>query len=92
MFDDDGAPPQYNRNGRSHLHTYFSDTGNGRKSAIEYPLRSPDLTFMDLCIYENISETKFNAPKPKTIETLKLKIKRNYTVCNLKIKLKTYMS
>lgn len=52
-FQQDGAPPHYRANVRQYLNSTFPNRWIGRRGAIEWPARSPDLTpldfFMGLC-------------------------------------------
>ena len=49
-----------------HLDAAFPDTWIGRRGAIEYPARSPDLTPMDFFLWD-ISKTKFIVPNQEQL-------------------------
>ena len=55
---------------RLHLDAAFPDTWIGRRGAIEYPARSPDLTSMDFFLWD-ISKTKFIVPDQEQFDALK---------------------
>ena len=74
-FQQDGAPPHYHRDARAHLDAAFLDTWIGRRGAIEYPARSPDLTPMDFFLWGYFKDKVYRT-KPRTIDALKMEIER----------------
>lgn len=74
-FQQDGAPPHYHCDVRAHLNATHPDTWIGRRGAIEYPARSPDLTPMDFFLWGYLKD-KVYCRKPRTIDALKLEIER----------------
>ena len=60
---------------RLHIDTAFPDTWIGRRGAIEYPARSPDLTPMDFFLWGYLKDKVYRT-KPRTIESLKMEIER----------------
>lgn len=47
IFQQDGAPPHYHRDVRNYLDHQYPGRWIGRRGAVEWPARSPDLTPMD---------------------------------------------
>ena len=74
-FQQDGAPPHYHRDARAHLDAAFPDTWIGRRGAIEYPARSPNLTPMDFFLWGYLKDKVYRT-KPRTIDALKMEIER----------------
>ena len=66
----DGAPPHFHVNVRNFLDHTFNQRIIGRKgSATEFPLRSPDLTALNLYLWGTLKNTVY-ATKPQTLEEL----------------------
>jgi hypothetical protein len=57
IFMQDGAPPHFNLLMRGALNEKFPNAWIGRSEPIPWPLRSPDLTPMDILFYEDTSRT-----------------------------------
>lgn len=73
-FQQDEAPPHYQRNVRDYLNDIFPGRWIGRRGVIEWPARSPDLTPLDYFLWGYLkSKVYFN--RPATIETLKERIR-----------------
>ena len=60
---------------RAHLDAAFPNTWIGRRGAIEYPARSPDLTPMDFFLWGYLKDKVYRT-KPRTIDALKMEIER----------------
>ena len=74
FFQQDGAPPHYAANVRNYLNTAFPGRWIGRRGAIEWPARSPDLTPLDFYLWGNLKH-KVYVIKPTNIEDLKYRIR-----------------
>ena len=59
-FQQDGAPPHYHRD----VHAYLDDNLPGhwirRRSPIELPQRSPDLTLLDFYLWGTLKNVKYH--------------------------------
>lgn len=72
-FQQDGAPPHFALNVRRYLDENFRNRWIGRRGAIEWPARSPDLTPMDFFLWGYLKSKVF-VNKPDSIDTLKERI------------------
>jgi hypothetical protein len=73
-FQQDGAPPHYATLVRDWLDENFEDRWIGRRGAIEWPPRSPDLTPLDFYLWGALKGTVYRLPKPTTTDELKARI------------------
>lgn len=73
-FQQDGAPPHFGVNVRRYLDDIFPDRWIGRRGAIEWPPRSPDLTPLDYFLWGYVKERVYQN-KPDNIDALKEKIR-----------------
>ena len=55
-FQQDGAPPHYHRDVRAYLDENLPNRWIGRRSSIEFPQSSPDLTPLDFFIFMGIRQ------------------------------------
>lgn len=69
----DGAPPHYHRDVRLYLDRILPGRWVGRRGAIEYPPRSPDLTPLDFYLWGTVKNEVYRQ-RPRTIEELRAKI------------------
>lgn len=72
-FQQDGAPAHYSVGVRDYLDGEFVTGVIGRRGAIEWPPRSPDLTPLDFFLWGYVKD-KVYARKPRTMEQLRLYI------------------
>lgn len=72
-FQQDGAPPHYSRSVRQYLDEVFPDRWIGRRGAIEWPTRSPDLTPLDFFLWGYL-KSKVYTTKPQSIDKLRARI------------------
>lgn len=72
-FQQDGAPPHYAGNVRHYLENTFPNRWIGRRGAIEWPARSPDLTPIDYFLWGYL-KSKVYATKPENLEDLRQRI------------------
>lgn len=73
-YQQDGAPPHYNREVRAYLDQVFPNRWIGRRGAIEWPPRSPDMTPLDYFLWGYLkSKVYFN--RPEIIDNLKTRIR-----------------
>lgn len=72
-FQQDGAPPHYGRYVREYLDIVFPNRWIGRRGAIEWPARSPDLSPLDYFVWGHIKAVVYKN-KPESIEDLRGKI------------------
>lgn len=80
-FQQDGAPPHYAAIVRQYLDRIFPGRWIGRRGAIEWPARSPDLTPLDFFLWGHL-KSRVYIQKPNNIEDLKERIReeiRNIT-------------
>lgn len=83
-FQQDGAPPHYGVNVRRYLDETFPDRWIGRRGAIEWPARSPDLNPLDYFFWGYL-KGKVYTTKPQDLDDLRNRITReiNHTRRNL---------
>ena len=72
-FQQDGAPPHFGLNVRSFLDTAFPRQWIGRRGAVEWPPRSPDLTPLDFFLWGHLKSVVFTT-RPRTLDDLKNRI------------------
>ncbi|XP_054263254.1 uncharacterized protein LOC128986764 [Macrosteles quadrilineatus] len=72
-FQQDGAPPHYNAEVRNYLDEVFPDRWIGRRGAIEWPARSPDLTPLDYFLWGHLKSRVF-VNRPENIQDLTARI------------------
>ena len=72
-FQQDGAPPHYALAVREWLNEQFPGTWIGRRGAIEWPARSPDLTPLDFFLWGYLKSKVYKTP-PANIQELKCRI------------------
>lgn len=77
IFQQDGAPPHFSLNVRNYLNDRFPGRWIGRRGAIEWPPRSPDLSPLDFFLWGHIKSVVYKTP-PATLEELRRRIT---TVC-----------
>lgn len=73
-YQQDGAPPHYAANVRAYLNDIFPGRWIGRRGAIEWPARSPDLTPLDYFLWGYL-KSKVYQSLPNTLEELKERIR-----------------
>jgi len=73
FFQQDGAPPHYALPVRNWLNERFPDRWIGRRGAIEWPPRSPDLTPLDFFLWGHLKTVVYKN-QPENILDLKCKI------------------
>ena len=73
FFQQDGAPPHYALAVRNFLNVAFVGHWIGRRGAIEWPPRSPDLTPMDFFLWGHLKSVVYKT-KPLNMEDLKNRI------------------
>lgn len=73
MFQQDGAPPHYALLVREFLNRQFPEQWIGRRGAIEWPPRSPDLTPLDFFLWGHL-KSKIYATQPESLEELRRRI------------------
>ena len=73
-FQQDGAPPHYLQGVRDYLNIVFPNRWIGRRGAIEWPARSPDLTPLDYFLWGYL-KSKIYVNRPQNIEQLKDRIR-----------------
>ncbi|CAF3410413.1 unnamed protein product [Rotaria socialis] len=69
----DGAPAHYTSNVRNWLEKHFPARWIGRRGAIEWPARSPDLTPTDFFLWGYLKDIVYKS-KPRTLCDLKQSI------------------
>ena len=72
-FMQDGAPPHYATPVRTFLDQTFPSRWLGRRGAIEWLPRSPDLTPMDFFVWRVVKD-EVDARKPSNVQEIKLYI------------------
>lgn len=72
-FQQDGAPPHYFGPVRHWLNERFPDRWIGRRGAIEWPPRSPDLTPLDFFLWGHLKTVVYKT-QPADIDDLKRRI------------------
>ena len=73
IFQQDGAPPHYSLNVRNYLNHVFPGRWIGRRGAIEWPPRSPDLSPLDFFLWGHIKSIVYSTP-PETLDVLRARI------------------
>lgn len=73
FFQQDGAPPHFLRAVRDFLNTVFPNRWIGRRGAIEWPPRSPDLTPLDYFLWGYL-KSKVYINRPNNLQDLKDRI------------------
>lgn len=72
-FQQDGAPPHYVLPVRQWLQNTFPGRWIGRRGAIEWPARSPDLTPLDFFLWGHLKSVVYT-PQPQSIAELRQRI------------------
>lgn len=72
-FQQDGAAPHYARDVRAYLDEVFTDHWIGRRGAIEWPARSPDLTPLDYFLWGYLKDRVYKT-KPQNLADLQQRI------------------
>lgn len=72
-FQQDGAPPHFAARVRQYLDETFPGRWIGRRGAIEWPPRSPDLTPLDFFLWGHL-KSKIYATQPASLEILRQRI------------------
>lgn len=80
-FMQDGAPPHYASPVRTFLDQIFPSRWLGRRGAIEWPPRSPDLTPMDFFVWGVVKDDVYGR-KPSTVREMKLYITDSFNRIN----------
>jgi len=78
-FQQDGAPPHFALVVRQYLHEAFTDRWIGRRGAIEWPARSPDLTPLDYFLWGYL-KNKVYETKPNNLQELQARITNTATL------------
>lgn len=73
IFQQDGAPPHYALPVRQYLDEVFPEKWIGRRGAIEWPPRSPDLTPLDFFLWGHL-KSKVYMTQPTSLEDLQQRI------------------
>lgn len=73
VFQQDGAPPHYFRLARQLLDAEFPGRWIGRRGAIEWPARSPDLTPLDFFLWGYLKDKVYVTP-PENLQELRMRI------------------
>lgn len=73
FFQQDGAPPHYALPVRNWLNETFPDKWIGRRGAIEWPARSPDLTPLDFFLWGHLKSVVYKT-QPRDIPELRRRI------------------
>lgn len=74
-FQQDGAPPHFAHQVRTYLNTVFPGRWIGRRGAIEWPARSPDLNPLDYFLWGYL-KSKVYIDRPINLEDLKSRIRQ----------------
>lgn len=74
-FQQDGAPPHYYAPVRQWLDQHYTDRWIGRRGAIEWPPRSPDLTPLDFFLWGYLKSVVYKT-EPTSIEELRDRIRQ----------------
>lgn len=72
-FQQDGAPPHYTRAVREFLDEHYPGHWIGRRGAIEWPARSPDLTPLDFFLWGYVKSKVF-VTQPESLDELRQRI------------------
>ena len=73
-FQQDGAPPHYQRDVRQYLDTTFPQRWIGRRGAIKWPARSPDLSPLDFFLWGYLKD-RIYVNRPSNLNDLKDRIR-----------------
>ena len=73
-FQQDGAPPHFDRRVRAFLDTYLHNQWIGRQGPVPWPPRSADLTPLDFYLWGYLKSVVYD-PQPSTIAQLKVNIR-----------------
>lgn len=73
IFQQDGAPPHFHGPVREYLDEEFPGRWIGRRGAIEWPPRSPDLAPLDFFLWGYVKERVFTT-QPETLQELRQRI------------------
>lgn len=73
-YQQDGAPPHYARPVREYLNYAFPNRWIGRRGAVEWPARSPDLTPLDFFLWGYVKSAVYKE-KPDNLEDLQERIR-----------------
>ncbi|KAJ8892193.1 hypothetical protein PR048_004773 [Dryococelus australis] len=74
----DGAPAYFSRDLREHLNNTYRGCWIGRGGPVAWPLRSPDLTPMDLFIWEHVKSVVYSVP----VATRQELVERIFAACD----------
>ena len=74
-FQQDGAPPHFGTDVRNWLNNHFPDKWIGRRGAIEWPARSPDLTPLDFFLWGHLKSVVYNN-RPRSLPELEATIEQ----------------
>lgn len=77
IWQQDGAPPHFQVDVRNFLDQTFPKRWMGRRGAVDWPPRSPDLTPMDFSVWGIIKDLVY-ATKPQNIQDLRQKIEEAF--------------
>ena len=77
-FQQDGAPPLYRVIVKDYLDTTFANRWIGRRGAMEWPARSPDLTPLDFFLWRYL-KSKVYSTKPQNLDELRQRITNTCT-------------
>lgn len=72
-FQQDGAPPHYDRNVRNFLNLTFTNRWIGRRGSIEWPARSPDLSPLDFYFWGYLKNSVYSS-RPNNLHELQQRI------------------
>ena len=72
-FQQDGAPPHFGLQVRNFLNDTFTERWIGRREAIEWPPRSPDLTALDFFFWGYLKDRVYKT-KPRNLDDLRHRI------------------
>lgn len=78
-FQQDGAPPHFGRAVREYLDETFPGRWIGRRGAIEWPARSPDMTPLDFFLWGHIKNLVYKN-RPQNIEELQDRIRHEISM------------
>jgi hypothetical protein len=72
-FQQDGAPPHFHRDERAYLDENLPGQWIGRRGAVDFPPRSPDLTPLDFYLWGTLKDVLYRR-KPATLAVLREEI------------------
>lgn len=81
-FMQDGAPPHYANVVRHWLNIKFPGRWIGRRGAVDWPPRSPDLTPADFFLWGHLKNEVYSQPS-HNLEELKLRIEHKFAELNI---------